>query len=224
MTRETEKEPSDPSNGPVSNGPAVEEVANDIINVLAQRVHEIKENKALRSLLKEWKKDYEASEYWLLQTEARLQNVKNELYQWIGFYSVFQGAVLTSVTLTTTLGCRQSWCPTSLSLIASIVTIVTVHFKLRDYGIRKIELQRRSFTAKKLHARIARLKEQGKDFEFYWFSEKSQCSSGESGRKTVGRKDRYYWAAIGALLLFSSVVVLCCNIILCGPTKYHPGS
>jgi len=49
MTLETEKEPSDPSNGPVSNGTAVEEVKIDINPEykLAQGLYEINENKAV---------------------------------------------------------------------------------------------------------------------------------------------------------------------------------
>ncbi|KAH9538128.1 hypothetical protein CY35_16G089500 [Sphagnum magellanicum] len=226
MTRETEKEPSDPSNGPVSNGTGVEEVKIDINPdyKLAQRLYEINENEQFTWLLKEWEKQFKALQYWRLQTKSRLQDARLEVYQWVGFYSVFQGVVVTAVTLSTTLGCRQSWCPTSLSLIASIVTIVTVHFKLVEYGKLKKGLERKKLEAKQLHQKLEELKQQGKDFEFSWFLTSSKDSRGESGKKTVGLKDRYYWAAIGALLLFSSVVVLSCNIILCGPTKYHPGS
>jgi len=143
------------------------------------------------------------------------------LYQWIGFYSVFQGEVFTGVALSNTLGCRQSWVPTSLSLVVSIVTIVNVHFKLLDYEKLITDLERRRIELKQLHAQLAELKRQGKDFKFSWCLKRS---TGESGKKTVGLKHRYYRPAIGALLLFSSVVVLFCNIALCGPTKYHPGS
>ncbi|KAH9538119.1 hypothetical protein CY35_16G088700 [Sphagnum magellanicum] len=228
MTRDTLEGPSDPSNGPVSNGTAVEEVTIDMHNdrnsLLPQRLYEIKEDRQLSWVLEEWEKQFKASWDLRLQTEARLQDAKNEVYQWIGFYKVFQGAVLTAVTPSTILSCRQSWGPTSLSLIASIITIVTVHFKLVEYGKVKTDLERRRLEAKKLHAQLAELKLQGKNFNFSWFLKRSKHSSGESGKKTVGLKDRYYWAAIGALLLFSSVVVLFCNIILCGSTKYHPGS
>jgi len=151
MTRGTEKEPSDPSNGPVSNGTAVEEVKIDMYDdansLLAQRLYEIKEDKQLTWLLEEWEKPSKASEHSQVQREARLQNAKNEVYQWIGFYSVFQGVVVTAVAQSNTLGCRQSWGPTSLSLIASIVTIVTVHFKLVEYGKLKTDLERKRVEA-----------------------------------------------------------------------------
>ncbi len=150
MTRETEKEPSDPSNGPVSNGTGVEEVKIDINPdyKLAQRLYEINENEQFTWLLKEWEKQFKALQYWRLQTKSRLQDARLEVYQWVGFYSVFQGVVVTAVTLSTTLGCRQSWFLTSLSLIASIVTIVTVHFKAVEYGKLKKGLERKKLEAK----------------------------------------------------------------------------
>jgi len=152
MTRDTLEGPSDPSNGPVSNGTAVEEVTIDMHNdrnsLLPQRLYEIKEDRQLSWVLEEWEKQFKASWDLRLQTEARLQDAKNEVYQWIGFYKVFQGAVLTAVTPSTILSCRQSWGPTSLSLIASIITIVTVHFKLVEYGKVKTDLERRRLEAK----------------------------------------------------------------------------
>lgn len=190
----------------------------------AQRLYEIKKDQQLTWLLEEWEKQFKASQDSKLQEEARLKNAKHDLYQWIGFYSVFQGVVFTTVALSNTLGCRQSWGPTLLSLIASVVTIVTVHIRFRDYEKLKTDVERRRIEAKELHAKLAELKLQGKQFDFSWFLKRSRDSSGESGKKTVGLKRRYYWAAIGPLLLFSSGVLLFCNILLCEPTKYHPGS
>jgi uncharacterized membrane protein YkgB len=97
--------------------------------------------------LEDWEKQFKASRDSRLQQEAQLKNAKNEVYEWIGFNSVFQGVVITGVALSNTLGCRQSWGPTSLSLIASIVTIVTVHFKLLDYDKLITDLERRRIEA-----------------------------------------------------------------------------
>lgn len=68
-----------------------------------------------------------------------------------------------------------------------------------------------------LHAKLAELKLQGKKFDFSWFLKRANDNRGESGKKTVGLKHRYYWAAIAALLLFSFVVVLFCVLLLCDP-------
>jgi hypothetical protein len=144
MTRGAEKEPSDPSSGPVSNGTAVEEVEIDINpdHKLVERLFEIKKNEHLTWLLEELEEQFKASQDTKLHREGRLKNAKNDLHRWIGFYSVFQGQVLTAVALSNNLGCRQSWVPTSLSLIVSIVTIVNVHVTLLDYEKLITDLER----------------------------------------------------------------------------------
>jgi Flp pilus assembly protein TadB len=42
------------------------------------------------------------------------------------------------------------------------------------------------------------------------------------------RKDRYYgawdWAVILAHVLFSTIILLCCILVLCGPDKHKPGT
>jgi hypothetical protein len=65
---------------------------------------------------------------------TRAFNAKSELYQLIRFYSVFQGVVLTAVAQSTTIHSAQCWGPASLSLLASLVTVASVHFKLRSYS------------------------------------------------------------------------------------------
>ncbi len=79
---------------------------------------------------------------------TRTNNAKNDLYQWIGFFSVFQGVVLTAVAQSSTLGCQQSWAPASLSLIASVVTIVSVHFKLKSYRALEVNLANETHDSK----------------------------------------------------------------------------
>jgi hypothetical protein len=151
MSGGTEIEPSDLSDRPVSNETAVQQVAIDIVNPdeeKALRLYEIKEDEKLTWLLEEWDKQFQVSQDSKLQEEARLKSAKRDLYQWIGFYSVFQGVVFTTVAVSNTLGCRQSWGPTFLSLIASIVTIVTVHFRFLDYEKLKTDVERKRIEAK----------------------------------------------------------------------------
>ncbi len=113
----------------------------------AQRLYEIKNDKQLTWLLEEWEKQFQASQDSKLQEEARFNNAKHDLYQWIGFYSVFQGVVFTTVAVSNNLGCRQCWGPLLLSLIASVVTGVTVHCRFLDYEILKTDVERRTIEA-----------------------------------------------------------------------------
>jgi hypothetical protein len=79
---------------------------------------------------------------------TRSINAKNELYQLIGFYSVFQGVVLTAVAQTSLMQCQQSWIPVSLSLLASIATIVSVYIRLKNYSDHRKALEEETAISK----------------------------------------------------------------------------
>jgi hypothetical protein len=114
-----------------------EEVDIELVNpreIEAERLLEIDKEPKLKRILTEWEKRFEVSSLRIEKKNTRSINAKNELYQLIGFYSVFQGVVLTSVAQTNLIQCQQSWGPVSLSLLASIVTIVSVYIKLKNYS------------------------------------------------------------------------------------------
>ena len=50
-------------------------------------------------------------------------SVRNEIYQLIGFYSVFQGVLLTAVAQSNLLHCNNWWSAFTLSALASLVTV-----------------------------------------------------------------------------------------------------
>jgi hypothetical protein len=108
----------------------------------AERLLEIDEVPKLKRSLTEWEKRFEVSSLRIEKKNTRSINAKNELYQLIGFYSVFQGVVLTAVAQTNLIQCRQSWGPVSLSLLASIATIVSVYIKLKDYSQHRKDLEK----------------------------------------------------------------------------------
>ena len=58
--------------------------------------------------------------------KSKVAELKNEVYQLIGFFSVFQGVVLTAVAQASQLHCPTRWIPISLSILASVVTIAGV--------------------------------------------------------------------------------------------------
>ena len=62
--------------------------------------------------------------------KSKVAELKNEVYQLIGFFSVFQGVVLTAVAQASQLHCYSRWIPISLSILASVVTIAGVIQKL----------------------------------------------------------------------------------------------
>jgi hypothetical protein len=226
----------EPAGPAASNTSAVDGVGNgsvqiDIFNdfnedkIKADLLFDIKQDKKLGCLLKDWEKQFKVARDRIETKTSRANNAKNDLYQWIGFFSVFQGVILTAVAQSSTFGCRQSWAPASLSLIASLVTVVSVHFKLINYDDLSANLSKELSQSKILHDQIAALRAQGKDFDFGWFIKRRQeISKKKDEKKPQGLKDKYYWAVILALVIFSTIILLCCIIVLCGPHRYHSGS
>jgi hypothetical protein len=183
---------------------------------------EIEKNETLKVTLREWEKRYKVARERIEKKSTRAINAKNELYQLIGFYSVFQGVVLTAVAQSSTIFCKQSWGPASLSLLASIVTVLSVHSKLISYSGLKSSLDQEIKDSKVLHEQIGELKARGKKFDFRWFKDKlrsKEKDKDKSRTKTQKLEKRYYWAIIAALLLFSVIILLCCIIVLCDPSK-----
>ncbi|CAM6028451.1 unnamed protein product [Sphagnum balticum] len=95
---------------------------------------QIEKEKKLNQTLIDWEKRFNVASSRIEKKRTRSINTKNELYQLIGFYTVFQGVVLTAVAQTNLIRCSQSWGPASLSLLASIATIAGVYAKLKDYS------------------------------------------------------------------------------------------
>ncbi|CAK9867838.1 unnamed protein product [Sphagnum jensenii] len=227
-----EKEDEKQLNGPRKrNGnPSEEKDEEEEVNPVEEEARfllEIEKNKKLKVTLREWEKRYKVARERIEKKSARASNAKNELYQLIGFYSVFQGVVLTAVAQSSTIFCKQSWGPASLSLLASIVTVLSVHFKLIDYSELKSSLDQEIKDSKVLHLQIGELKARGKKFDFRWFKDKlrsKEKDKDKSRTETQKSEKRYYWAIIAALLLFSVIILLCCIIVLCDLSKCKSSS
>ncbi len=97
----------------------------------------------LNRILTEWENRFEVSSLRIEKKSTRSINAKNELYQLIGFYSVFQGVVLTAVAQTSHIQC-----PVLLSLLASIATIVSVYIKLESYSRHRKALEEETADSK----------------------------------------------------------------------------
>ena len=83
--------------------------------------------------IQEWeterKKERKSTELY----RARHTADKTEMYQLLGFYSVFQGVVFNTVATSTKLTCQTSWLPAVLSLLIFVSITTSVHYKLTDY-------------------------------------------------------------------------------------------
>ena len=93
-------------------------------------------------LLEDLEKENKAERKNVELYRARCTADKTELYQLVGFYSVFQGVVFGAVTNSakSILTCQTSLLPALLSLLVSVATAISVHYKLRDYEIDRRKL------------------------------------------------------------------------------------
>jgi hypothetical protein len=186
--------------------------------VEADRSLQIDKDPKLRLLLRDWEKNYKVARERIEKKETRTINAKAELYQMLGFYSVFQGVVLTALAQSNTLYCLSSWAPASLSLLASAVTVVSVHYKLTNYSRLKVALKDERTNAVDLLDQILELKNKGDEFDFSWLKgEYERRKSRKKSRKVEGLKPRYYWLVVLPLVLFSLIILACCFFVLCGP-------
>jgi hypothetical protein len=77
------------------------------IEVEAERLLEIDIDPKLKRVLQEWQKLFKVESLRVEKITAQAIVVNNELYQLIGFYSVFQGVVLTAVAQTNLIKCND---------------------------------------------------------------------------------------------------------------------
>jgi hypothetical protein len=101
----------------------------------------------LKLMLKDMENQAAAIARKIERKETRTFVVKNEIYQLLTFYVVFQGVVLTAVAQASTLKCRHWWAPFTLSLIASVLTVVGVYQKLETFRQVKNDFENERFNS-----------------------------------------------------------------------------
>lgn len=99
----------------------------------ADRLKEIERDLRLKLILADWQSRLKESQERKERKQSLSLNVKNEIYQLIGFFSVFQGVVLTTVSQASQLTCHNWWGPFALSLLASITTLFGVCNKFHNF-------------------------------------------------------------------------------------------
>jgi hypothetical protein len=77
----------------------------------------------------EWRESRAVFQETLNIKEKQVLDVRNEIYQLVGFFSAFQGLLFTAVAQSSLLHCGNQWCPLALSIFASFVTVAGVQNK-----------------------------------------------------------------------------------------------
>jgi hypothetical protein len=95
-----------------------------------KRLLDIENNPFYVTALQEWSRKEALFSNRVERKKRIVSNLKNEIYQLIGFFSVFQGVILTAVAQSSLLHCYNLWSPISLSVLASAASISGVVHKL----------------------------------------------------------------------------------------------
>ncbi|XP_024363036.1 uncharacterized protein [Physcomitrium patens] len=96
----------------------------------------IKDNRTppvYREALEEWEKRSKVFASSIERKTKQIESLKNEIYNLVGFYSVFQGVVFTAVAQGNEkwLTCYKVAIPITLSLLASLVSFIGIWEKLK---------------------------------------------------------------------------------------------
>jgi hypothetical protein len=91
-----------------------------------------KGNEVFREALETWQAKDKLFASRVDKKRKQSSSLRNEIYQLIGFYLVFQGVLMTAVAQSNYLTCHNWWTAFCLSLLASVVTVGGVIQKFRS--------------------------------------------------------------------------------------------
>jgi hypothetical protein len=105
----------------------------------------IKQNTVFNELVEDGERSLNLITQRVDRREKRVEDLTNQVFNLVGFFSVFQGVILTAVTqlstsVTTQLGapqvqarplCGKVWVPVVLSALAAVVSVVAVLLKFK---------------------------------------------------------------------------------------------
>jgi hypothetical protein len=80
----------------------------------------------LKVALEEWESEAEVYGKRVDKRQNEVRNIVNEIYQVVGFYSAFQGLLLTAVAQSNLLHCNNLGFPLALSALATFVAVVGI--------------------------------------------------------------------------------------------------
>ncbi|KAG0556634.1 hypothetical protein M758_11G066600 [Ceratodon purpureus] len=139
-------------------------------------------------------------------------SLRNEIYQLIGFYLVFQGVLMTAVAQSNLLTCHNWWTAFCLSLLASVVTVGGVIQKFFSVIALEKTISSESFTRTVCINRVKKLLQQRERFSF------AKHAKDPDESKRPAAQTRLAWsgaAVVVILLIFSGLFLASVRVILC---------
>ncbi|KAG0599262.1 hypothetical protein M758_12G138700 [Ceratodon purpureus] len=163
-----------------------------------KRLLDIEKHPIYAKALGEWSRKESLFTSRVERKKTKVDNLKNEIYQLIGFFSVFQGVLLTAVSQSNLLHCNNWWSPIILSVVASVVTIFGVVQKLMQIQSFQKTIHSEEQSAKEVAARVNNLRNLGVEgFEFAKFEYRVDK------KQSTSRFRVYFWLVIVSLAIFT---------------------
>ena len=121
-----------------------------VADIVASNLEELNSGRytKLKLAFDDWEKSLATSLKRREYKEALRDAIRNEIYQVIGFYIVFQGVIFAAVAQASVLRCHNWWTSFLLSLLTSLVTIGVVLQKLQDFWALETTIASEIVTAK----------------------------------------------------------------------------
>lgn len=187
-------------------------------------LEQIESEPRLRLILADWTVKYKESQSRIDRKESLSVNVKNEIYHLIGFFSVFQGVVLTTVSQASALKCHNWWAPFALSLLCTLATLFGICHKFYNFFEWKEQAAEETKNAQVLKNQIRTLKKRGTSFDFARDAP-DQVDQKEKEKRNKPKTRLQYLISIRyqlfalcvifSMLGFSAIILLSCYRILC---------
>ncbi|KAH9564396.1 hypothetical protein CY35_04G023800 [Sphagnum magellanicum] len=169
------------------------------------------DGKTLKKGLEIWERDLHVQQKRIDRKEAQSNQIKNEVYQLVGFFIVFQGVLYTAVAQAQVLRCRNWPTVFVLSLLASAAAILGVSQKLSQLRALRRTIEKEEHMPKILKKWVSDVRGEGLAFDFTKESEEQ-----EDSKNSI---TMYSALVILILVLFAITFAVSFPLILC-----HPGS
>ncbi|KAG0563671.1 hypothetical protein KC19_8G049800 [Ceratodon purpureus] len=155
------------------------------------------------------------------QLEDRKKNdrrdYQTEIYQIIGFYSVFQGVIFQGVTsMASNLECGFYKIPVILSVIASAATFVGIYAKFNNIADLNLSINEDKIQTKAFHDTLRKVEEYNHVTEFN-ISQIDEAINGACNRSYDGEEHSIFlkWGVLGFLIIFSAFFAYLDYVVMC---------
>jgi hypothetical protein len=113
-------------NNSIAEADQVNDVEREIRNLLGFTDEEVNHKTLCKVALKEWQNNADLFGNRVDKRKEESRNVRNEVYQLVGFFSAFQGLLLTAVAQSNLLHKNNRAFPLALSAFATVLTVLGV--------------------------------------------------------------------------------------------------